>query len=126
MHGFPYKCTRGTIELSAVAYHPPIKTTLGGQRLSTQQLGEVRRRQEREQQLDAKYSGIQKKVSYVYLETHPYSLVVVHIYLQRKREEYQRAKRQKEDEELQRKKLRQREKVSLIYYSIVMLIVEIL
>ena len=55
-----------------------------------------------------------------------YSLVVVHIYLQQKHEEYQRAKRQKEDEELQRKKLKQREKVSLIYYSIVMLMVEIL
>lgn len=56
----------------------------------------------------------------------PYSLVAVHIYLQRKHEEYQQVKRQKEDEELQRKKLIQREKVSLIYYSIVVLIVEIL
>ena len=57
-------CAQGTIELSAVAYHLPIKTTLGGQRLSTQQLDHFRRRQEREQQLDAKYSGIRRKVSY--------------------------------------------------------------
>lgn len=40
------------------------------------------------------------------------SLVVVCMYLQQKHEEYQRAKRQKEDEEIQRKKQIQREKVS--------------
>ena len=34
----------------------------GGQELSAEELGDIRRRQEREQQLAAKYPGIQRKV----------------------------------------------------------------
>ena len=36
--------------------------TSGGQELSTEELGDIRRRQEREQQLAAKYPGIRRKV----------------------------------------------------------------
>ena len=101
-------------QLELQAYYPPIKITLGGQRLSTQQLDDARKKQEREQQLDAKYAGVRRKVSYVCFETSTnyMPLVVVCIYLQQKHEEHQRAKRQKEDEEIQRKKQIQREKVS--------------
>jgi len=34
----------------------------GGQELSTEELGDIRKRQEREQQLAAKYPGIRRKV----------------------------------------------------------------
>ena len=36
--------------------------TSGGQELSTEELGDIRRRQEREQQLAAKYPGIRRNV----------------------------------------------------------------
>jgi len=50
---------------------------LGGQKLSTEELGDIRRRQEREQQLAAKYPGIRRKVHKHAVKGHLNRLVIV-------------------------------------------------
>lgn len=63
---------------------------LGGSAHSREELQELRQKQEREQQLKAKYAGVYRK---------------------QKREAYQQAKRQRENEEIEKRKQIQREKM---------------
>ncbi len=81
---------------------------LGGVKLKQDELRELRRRQEEQQKMDAKFEAVRQRVSVI---------IIIHLFmndiivLQQKREKYQQEKKQREDEEFQRMKQVQREKV---------------
>ncbi|XP_064393778.1 uncharacterized protein LOC135341195 [Halichondria panicea] len=76
-------------ERVAEMLHEQKPETLGGVKLKQNELGELRRRQEEQQKMDAKFEAVRQR---------------------QKREKYQQEKKQREDEEFQRMKQVQREK----------------